>query len=796
MSVCIFIFYTRSDFIGVIKLSSKLLKKINGSGSYYRKNFILILFIASIPGLITGILINWFAVGAVEDELRALHKSQIDQRAKNIDEQFKYIEYSATRWSIEPRFGDSLKNIDFVEEFTETYDITKTLLRLEGTHPLIKEVELYLDVEKPLLFTSEYNTLNEKENLLYEGLLVGKNIHWGSKPGVNKKIPTLALMHNIPAGSKHPFGTIIISINREKALELLKTLTPYGKGSTFILNDANEVILSANNTKDDSFENALKTKLTNYDKSEDSFQFKYKDKIYSISVGKLPRADSNWTYVSAAPMSSITAPLVIVSRIILLISAAAFFLAFIMSWIASNRIYSPINRLMGKLMTDTTGKTLQTEKDEFLLFEQQWEELSQRSHLLQSRLSEQVTEIKNSFVFQLVQGNFSHYKEEDLERRMLSYGWVIEKQNFIALDVQLSGSYDSEDDFSNKDESLVTFLAANIMEELAEEMFQQFNVIKFSDLSVGMLIVYPTEQPIKEDVLKFANKVTEAANQIIKMRVTVTLSESTNTIKKINYLFEEIDKWKRLRLFENKNQTIDLEELERFNDMNTFHYPFTIEKEILQSIRMGRIHEVEGLINQFLRLIIENGINEVNIQHGVRQLYSSIQHEILYSGIHPHDLFKGKDMYAELAQIHTIKRFTNWFIKEVILPFNKRLEGRQNIELKRVIEKVIEMIEENYMNDISLESCADEVGTNPYSLSKAFKQIAGINFIDYLTEHRIAKAKGLLLHSTMKINDIAESVGYRHSYFNRIFKKQMGLPPSQYRKLNQEKESVHIEKDG
>nr|WP_283246063.1 AraC family transcriptional regulator [Bacillus suaedae] len=108
-----------------------------------------------------------------------------------------------------------------------------------------------------------------------------------------------------------------------------------------------------------------------------------------------------------------------------------------------------------------------------------------------------------------------------------------------------------------------------------------------------------------------------------------------------------------------------------------------------------------------------------------------------------------------------------------------------NIELKRVIERVITRIHDNYMTDISLESCADEVGTNPYSLSKAFKQIVGMNFIDYLTQVRMDKAKELLLQSDMKINDISESVGYRNSYFNRIFKKQMGLPPSQFRKVNQ-----------
>ncbi|MBO1512124.1 helix-turn-helix domain-containing protein [Metabacillus bambusae] len=753
------------------------------------------MLIASIPGLITGVLIYWIAVGAVEDELRKLHGDQIEQRAKNIDEQFRNLEYSASRWAIEPQFGESLRNIDLVKQFTESYDISKTLVRLQGTHPLIKDVDLYIEGEKKILFNTEYQLLNEQEISKFHKTLEGRNIYWGHYPGKDQNESSLALIHTIPAASKHPFGSIIITIHRDKALDLLKTLTPYGKGATFILNRDNEVILSANNTNDQSFVSALKNKLTNHDDNKESFQFTFDNQIYSVSLGHLSRVDSDWKYVSAAPMSSITEPLVIVSRIILIISASALILAIIMSWFASYRIYTPIRNLMCKLMNETTEKWKPTGKDEFLLIEQQWEELSQRSHLLQNRLSEQVTEIKNSFVVQLVQGYFSHYKEEDLVKRMKSYGWVVENHQYIALDVKLTGLFESKDRFSNNDESLVTFLTANIMEELAGEIFEQYNVIKFSDLSVGVLVVYPSGTMINEDIQRFANKVIDAVNEIINLQVIVSISESTNSIKKVHYLFEEMDKWKRLRIFENKNQIIDLQEMGSLKDINSFRYPFAVEKEIIQAIRMGQIEEIEKLIHQFIEGIAENGRNEINIQQGVRQLYSSIQHEILHAGIHPHDLYNGKDMFEELAQVHTIERFTKWFIESIILPFNQRLEGRMNMELKRIVEKVVLLIQENYMNDISLDSCAEEAGTNPYSLSKAFKLIVGINFIDYLTDIRIQKAKELLLHSTMKINDIAEAVGYRHSYFNRIFKKQMGIPPSQYRKLHQEKELLEIEKD-
>ncbi|MNJ45331.1 HTH-type transcriptional regulator YesS [compost metagenome] len=94
-------------------------------------------------------------------------------------------------------------------------------------------------------------------------------------------------------------------------------------------------------------------------------------------------------------------------------------------------------------------------------------------------------------------------------------------------------------------------------------------------------------------------------------------------------------------------------------------------------------------------------------------------------------------------------------------------------------------LQQNYMRDVSLDSCADEIGTNSFFLSKSFKQVTGNNFIDYLTELRMDKAKELLRETKLRISEVAEQVGYQHSYFNRIFKKLEGMTPTHYRELSQ-----------
>jgi AraC-like DNA-binding protein/HAMP domain-containing protein len=770
-------------------IQTQKFKKIEWGSQYFRKSFILILLITFIPGLISGIGIYWFGVGKVENELKDLHENQISQRAQNINDQFDYLEMSLSHWAFEPRFNMSLNELNFVQEYQETRDIIRTLLVLQGSHPLINKVELFVDnVRNPIIFKPKYNVIeNADEYLFYQSLHENEHtMSWtqlSSTPlGVEyEDRRPIVLTHSIPGNSAVPFGTIIVTLDRTKVAQLLRTLTPYNEGATMLLN-GKELLLATESSNNSTLAAILRTEVLNQTEPEGSFTLSFEEETYSVSFGNMTRINSSWTYISAAPLSSITSPMVFISKIIVVISLSGLIIALIMSWFASRRIYSPIAKLVS--LIDHGEYKEKRPQDEFKLIEQQFQELSKESKTLQSRLTSHIPQLKISFLSQLIEGYLYYYSEEDLRKRMINYGWIIEDHSFLVVDIQVTGLLESNVSLINQDESLVSFAVTNMIEELTHEYFDQVNIIKFHDLSMDVFIVYSKDEEINGLLKDFANQVMDVLNRILQVQVTVTISEATDNVKRISHLFEEVRQGKRYRNFQNENQIINLQELDYSKTQGQIFYPFEIEKEILQSIRMGQVDQAERLIREFITELTEKGIKEINIQPGMVQLFSSIQHEILHSGIHPFEIFEGKNMFEEVAQIREPELMISWLMEEVIVPYVQTLEGRMNFELKLLVEQVCGQLQDNYMEDISLESCADEVGTNPYTLSKAFKKVIGVNFIDYLTTLRIDKAKELLLNTSLKINDISEQVGYRHSYFNRIFKKQVGIPPSQYRKAN------------
>lgn len=102
----------------------------------------------------------------------------------------------------------------------------------------------------------------------------------------------------------------------------------------------------------------------------------------------------------------------------------------------------------------------------------------------------------------------------------------------------------------------------------------------------------------------------------------------------------------------------------------------------------------------------------------------------------------------------------------------------------RPVRLAKQFIRENYSRPISLEEVSAVAGFNPTYFSTLFKKESGSNFVDYLSEIRMNRAKELLRETNLNIAVICEQVGYSDlKHFTKSFKKSTGIKPNEYRKL-------------
>ena len=99
-----------------------------------------------------------------------------------------------------------------------------------------------------------------------------------------------------------------------------------------------------------------------------------------------------------------------------------------------------------------------------------------------------------------------------------------------------------------------------------------------------------------------------------------------------------------------------------------------------------------------------------------------------------------------------------------------------------VVREILRYLHDNYYQDISLRDLADRYFLNPSYLCRTFKKQVGKPFTVYLANLRLRHACELLRATTMSVYEIAERCGYKdYFYFARLFKRTLGVTPSQYR---------------
>lgn len=125
---------------------------------------------------------------------------------------------------------------------------------------------------------------------------------------------------------------------------------------------------------------------------------------------------------------------------------------------------------------------------------------------------------------------------------------------------------------------------------------------------------------------------------------------------------------------------------------------------------------------------------------------------------------------------------------EVFLTFYRevphRSENRKKDDVLRKLKDVTRYVEEHYQQQISVKELAEVCHFSEYYFMRFFRQYMNMTCVEYLNQYRLDIAAGHLSRGEKSVTDIALDAGFFNiSYFNRVFKKNYGMTPSQYRRL-------------
>ena len=116
--------------------------------------------------------------------------------------------------------------------------------------------------------------------------------------------------------------------------------------------------------------------------------------------------------------------------------------------------------------------------------------------------------------------------------------------------------------------------------------------------------------------------------------------------------------------------------------------------------------------------------------------------------------------------------------------YTKDISIHKQSKSQILVKKFLIALEENYHCNFSIDYYAELLAITPNHLTQIVKQSMGKSTISIIQEKRIIEIKRLLLHTSMSISEIAEHLHFSDvSYFTKYFKKNVGIAPLQYRKV-------------
>ncbi len=220
----------------------------------------------------------------------------------------------------------------------------------------------------------------------------------------------------------------------------------------------------------------------------------------------------------------------------------------------------------------------------------------------------------------------------------------------------------------------------------------------------------------------------------------------------------------------------------QINAFLNYMYNSNLREELSTALQVGDIDIVENFFNNELNRI--DKYNDTLVKEWGIVLFD-VYYEVIekIKGLVPDELIASKDYkWSKLLSIES-KYEIKILIRDLYIQTVNYIYNVKNSRNNANIEFIDKYINENYHDsNMSVMSISDRLGLTPNYISNIFRQATGGNISKYITELRLKKAKELLCDPSIMVTDIALKVGYNDPrYFTKIFKKNEGLTPSEYR---------------
>lgn len=345
----------------------------------------------------------------------------------------------------------------------------------------------------------------------------------------------------------------------------------------------------------------------------------------------------------------------------------------------------------------------------------------------------------------------------------------------IAIEIDRFDELLSEDQWGDK--QLLLFAVRNVAQEMLSAETGRASSYLFTS---GSQLYFATTGDCSGTEL--GTRLIEQIKQSVKISVSIGISASDQPFERMPDSYRQAKEALRNKWIYGDGIVSDYCEV-NLKIREEFGYPADLDEAVVRAVRNGELqHALDG-ITAFMHRMKEDNLPFRLFRRFCLQLLSSV-FRIMYEQRLNEVVRSRLDQPQELFhRDFTAQEFMNYMNDLVTLTI-EAMDWSKLERHNRTIDRALTFMKANYAKDISLDDVALHVGMSSNYFSSFFKQETGETFVERLTAIRVDKAKSLMMNAQLRMYEIAEMVGYADvKYFSRLFKRNVGVTPVEYRQF-------------
>lgn len=759
-----------------------------------KKNIYLYLFLLFLAMITLTIVIGYIMPrNKLKDEYTAINLTLLNQVNDNIDQVLKVIDNEIINFMQGEEIND-LMNGEYagtLERFNTLDDLQERMRNIKFVNDNIESIYAYSIKTQRILTESSYKSREKFYDTVWiDEFLENPTIYQvmdtrkvkGESTGNDKNIISIIRPYPVTTYRDKVQGAVVVNIDEKLLNEVISQNQDERAFDIFVANkdgiivshtDKNEI--NADYTSKDYMKFVLHGEETGYQNIGGNFVF------YATSK------QTRWKYISVIPDAEMgklygaVRLIMLWGLLLLLIGVVALVI------IVLRMVFMPLDKFVTSIANKisnvhTAHEKAHGEAASIQELEGMFGDFILDYEKVKDEMKDYIPIMKSRVIMDVFMHNITDYTE--IEAKMEYLGIALYPNSFCVMVAEMANHIASED--------ILQVCGA------IEEIINQDNkgaAVSLYEERIGVILSFEEYEEDKNMLVAIAtaDMIKNLINSRQETNVTIGIGNIKNAFSDIGDSYYEALEAMKYSVLMGKNSIISMEDITSPDDTELYDI-MNFAPHIVDCEKKGELESCMEETERMFDKIVESKLSpELIYQACIHLMILSIR-ELKGMGIETNTVVEDVSIYEVLNRCKDLEGMKNFIctalrdFTNLVIEFRQsKPSGDANAEL---IASVVQYIRKNYKEpDMSLNLLADTFHISAPYLSKIFKETTEMNFIDYLICTRLEAAKNSLVNTNMKINEIAEQVGYTSlPSFIKIFKKYTGKTPGEYRR-----ESVNYE---